>query len=331
MTLEIKTATIAPVRHTYANIARRFGEKPATRYQEATYDAQATANFHYRPLWQPQKELNDKHHTALEMADWYALRDPRQFYYGAYVQNRARMQDAAEHNYAFFEKRDLAGFIGEEARKAVVFGLLPLRHVEQTANLNHMSGAAYGYGTAITQACLYAGMDRMGMAQYLSRIGLLLDGNSGQSLAEAKEIWMSHPAWQGVRALCEAMLVEQDWFALFWVQALLVDSHIRQIFYTGLEQALAGQGARDMAMLTEFMHDCLKDISAWSDSVFKAAAAESEANRALLAGWLEKWQPQVAAAYGEVAEALLGDAAEGAMSAAAEEIGKRAAKAGVAV
>ena len=50
MTLEIKTATIAPVRHTYANIARRFGEKPATRYQEATYDAQATANFHYRPL-----------------------------------------------------------------------------------------------------------------------------------------------------------------------------------------------------------------------------------------------------------------------------------------
>ena len=103
MTLEIKTATIAPVRHTYANIARRFGEKPATRYQEATYDAQATANFHYRPLWQPQKELNDKHHTALEMADWYALRDPRQFYYGAYVQNRARMQDAAEHNYAFLK------------------------------------------------------------------------------------------------------------------------------------------------------------------------------------------------------------------------------------
>ena len=111
----------------------------------------------------------------------------------------------------------------------------------------------------------------------------------------------------------------------------MADSHLRQIFNAGLEQALAVQGARNMAMLTEFMHDCLKDISAWSDSVFKAAAAESEANRALLAGWLEKWQPQVAAAYGEVAEALLGDAAEGAMSAAAEEIGKRAAKAGVAV
>ena len=102
MSLEIKTATLEPVRQTFANIARRFGEKPASRYQEATYDAQATTNFHYRPLWMPEKQLNDPSHTALTMQDWYALKDPRQFYYGAYVQNRAKMQEAAENNYAFF-------------------------------------------------------------------------------------------------------------------------------------------------------------------------------------------------------------------------------------
>lgn len=331
MSLEIKTATIEPVRQTYAHIARRFGEKPATRYQEATYDAQATVNFHYRPLWQPQKELNDPGYTAIVMADWYALRDPRQFYYGAYVQNRARMQEGAEHNYAFFDKRGLADFVGEEARVALVSGLLPLRHVEQTANLNHMSGSAYGYGTAITQASLFAAMDRLGMAQYLSRIGLLIDGNSGTSLAEAKQVWMEQPAWQGVRALCEEMLVQQDWLELLWVQSLLIDSHIRQIFYIGLDQWLAQHGARDVAMLTEFMQDCLKDVSAWGDSVFKTVAAESEANRALLQSWLEQWQPKVAAAYAEVAQALLGDAAAASMATAAEEIGKRAAKAGVAV
>lgn len=265
------------------------------------------------------------------MADWYALRDPRQFYYGAYVQNRARMQEGAEHNYAFFEKRNLADYLDESARQTLTFGLLPLRHVEQAANLHHMSGSAYGYGTAITQACLFAAMDRMGMAQYLSRIGLLIDGNSGASLAEAKQVWMEHEAWQGVRALCEEMLVQQDWFELFWVQSLLIDSHLRHVFYTALEQQLAAQGARDVAMLTEFMLDCLKDLSAWSDSAFKTVAAESEANRALLQSWLEKWQPKVAAAYGRVVAALLGDEAAAALTAAAEEINKRAAKAGVAV
>lgn len=38
MSLEIKTASLEPVRHTFAHIARRFGDKPATRYQEATHD-----------------------------------------------------------------------------------------------------------------------------------------------------------------------------------------------------------------------------------------------------------------------------------------------------
>ena len=49
MTIEIKTATLEPVRNTFAHIERRFGDKPATRYQEATYDVQASANLHYRP------------------------------------------------------------------------------------------------------------------------------------------------------------------------------------------------------------------------------------------------------------------------------------------
>ena len=331
MTLEIKTATIEPVRHTYAHIARRFGDKPATRYQEATYDAQATVNFHYRPLWMPDKELNDAGHTAIQMADWYALKDPRQFYYGAYVQNRARMQEGAEHNFAFFTKRDCAAHLGDEARQKIIFGLLPLRHVEQTANLNHMSGAAYGYGTAITQACLYAGTDRLGMAQYLSRIGLLLDDNSGSSLVEAKQLWMTDAAWQPLRALCEKMLVTPDWFELLLVQTLLVDSHIGQLFYRHLDQWLSANQGRDVAMLTEFMQDCLQDVGNWSDSVIKQAAVESDANRAHLQQWLTQWQPQVAAAFAPLAQALLGVAAgQAAMEAAASQIKQRQTKLGLA-
>ena len=216
MSLEIKTATLEPVRQTFANIARRFGEKPASRYQEATYDAQATTNFHYRPLWMPEKQLNDPSHTALTMQDWYALKDPRQFYYGAYVQNRAKMQEAAENNYAFFEKRGLAQLIDADIQARIIFALLPLRHVEQTANLNMMSGSAYGYGTALTQACLYAAMDRLGMAQYLSRIGLLLDGNSGQSLAQAKQAWVLCVKKCWCKKIGANCLWHKTWLPIAW-------------------------------------------------------------------------------------------------------------------
>lgn len=53
MTVEIRTQTVKPVRQTFGHLARRFGDKPATRYQEATYDIQSEVNHHYKPLWDP--------------------------------------------------------------------------------------------------------------------------------------------------------------------------------------------------------------------------------------------------------------------------------------
>ncbi|MFX7152033.1 phenol hydroxylase, partial [Acinetobacter baumannii] len=87
---------------------------------EVSFDVQAETNFHYRPLWKPEKTLNDKTHTALQMQDWYAFKDPRQFYYGTYVQHRARLQDTAESNFAFFEKRQLAEHLSDEVKGKVI-------------------------------------------------------------------------------------------------------------------------------------------------------------------------------------------------------------------
>ncbi|MCT7654101.1 aromatic/alkene monooxygenase hydroxylase subunit beta [Oceanimonas sp. NS1] len=326
MTLEIKTAGIEPIRQTFANISRRFGEKPASRYQEATYDVQGEANFHYRPLWEQEKQLNDKSRTVIEMADWYSFRDPRQFYYGAYVQHRARMQEGAENNYAFFEKRDLAAKLSDELKACVTRFLLPLRHVEQTANLNHMFAADYGYGTALTQAQLFAGMDRLGMAQYLSRIGLLLDGNSAGALAQAKEYWMTDPAWQGLRALCEETLVTKDWFELFTAQSLVLDTLLHDVIYRQLDAWLVTNDGRDLGLLTEFMLECHKDLGRWSDSVFKVAANESEANRQQLLQWTEKWRGKAADALSPLVRDMLGDDA---LQEALIALDTRIAKAGI--
>ena len=326
MTLEIKTAGIEPIRHTFANISRRFGEKPASRYQEATYDAQGEANFHYRPMWEPEKLLNDKSRTAIEMADWYSFRDPRQFYYGAYVQQRARMQEGAENNYAFFEKRELAANLSDELKNSIIRFLLPLRHVEQTANLNHMFAADYGYGTAITQAQLFAGMDRLGMAQYLSRIGLLLDGNSADALTQAKEYWMTDPAWQGMRALCEEMLVTKDWFELFTAQSLILDTLINDLTYRQFDDWMIAAGGRDIGLLTEFMKECNKDLARWSDSVFKVAVTESEPNQQQIQQWAEKWRGKAADALSPLVREMLGDQA---LQEALSTLDKRIAKAGI--
>ena len=81
MQYELKTQIIEPLRPTFDHLVARYGNKPATRYQEGTVDLQATENFHYRPTWDPEHELYDPNYSAFKLTDPYSFLDPRQYYY----------------------------------------------------------------------------------------------------------------------------------------------------------------------------------------------------------------------------------------------------------
>ena len=107
MNIDLQAREIQPLRSTFARVAAYTGDKPASRYHEATLGMQPAANFHYRPTWEPEFELFDAARTAVKLADWDALRDPRQFYYANWTMARARQQEAMEANYQFVESRGL--------------------------------------------------------------------------------------------------------------------------------------------------------------------------------------------------------------------------------
>jgi phenol hydroxylase P1 protein len=326
MSIEIKTSTLEPIRNTFEHTKRRFGDKPASRYQEASYDIAPEKNFHYRPMWQPDKLLNDTSRTAVVMEDWYAYRDPRQYYYGTYVQARAKLQEVTESNFAFFDKRGFADRMNEEVKEKIVRCLLPLRHMELAANMNNVLCTAYGTSTVLTQAFLYNGMDRLGIAQYLSRIGLLFDGNSAESLARAKEYWMTDSAWQGLRRFTENTLVIEDWFEVFIAQDVVLDTLVYDLMYRQFDEAITEQGGSDLAMLIEFMQEWHKDNSRWVDATLKTTIAESDHNRELIGGWVTDWQEKAVADLAPLAEIAVG---ENAVNECVEVLNKRLAKAGL--
>lgn len=133
MTVDLHTREITPLRQTFDHVARYVGNKPASRYEEATLGAQPSANFHYRPTWDPAHELFDPARSALVFKDWYVLRDPRQYYYGAWTMTRARQQEAMEANFQFVESRRLGEKMSAEARELALKVLTPLRHVAWAA------------------------------------------------------------------------------------------------------------------------------------------------------------------------------------------------------
>lgn len=307
MQVDIKTTSITPLRQTFSHVARRIGgDKPASRYQEATFDLQPTANFHYRPLWQPALEIYDVRRTHVVMKDWYALRDPRQYYYGAYTIVRSRQQEATEKNIDFVEKRGLLAQLPPVIKEQLRFALVPLRHVEWGANANNCYITAYGWGTAITQATMFHAMDRLALAQYLSRIGLLLDDNSGESLTQGKALWLQHPAWQPLRRLVERLMTRRDWFELFVAQNLVLDGLLHPLMFRLYEQRMAAVVGPGLSLVTDFMTTWFDESMRWVDAVIKTAAAESSANAALLGEWVHGWTAAVQDAQASLADQVFG-------------------------
>ncbi|MBE9548786.1 MAG: aromatic/alkene monooxygenase hydroxylase subunit beta [Proteobacteria bacterium] len=290
MQIDIKSLNIKPIRQTYSHVARRIGpDKPASRYQEATFDLQPTTNFHYRPTWQPQYTIYDENRTAIVMDDWYKLLDPRQYYYGNYVMARARQQDAADQNFTFVEKRGLLDLMPDEVKQEVIEFIMPLRHYEWGANMNNTQICTFGYGTAITGPAMFQAADRLGMAQYITRIGLLLSGNETDVLDKAKESWLHAGKWQGLRHVVEDSFVVEDWFELYLLQNFVLDGMLHPLFFDRYEQKLNRQGGAAQAMLTEFMSTWYTESCRWVDKQLSVAAAESDANRELLTQWYGKW------------------------------------------
>lgn len=328
MQIDLRTVTIEPQRKAFDHLMRRFGDKPASRYQEGSYDIQAAENLHYRPTWDPDQELYDTGITKVVMADWYALKDPRQFFYSTYTLTRARQQETAEANFTFVESRGLLelmpGVLQEQAKRV----LLPLRHAAWGANQNNAFICGYGFGVAFTQPCMYAAMDHLGIAQYLSRLGMMLGGVD--ALDGAKEDWLTASAWQPLRKYVEDSMAVRDPFELFVAQNLALDGLLYPLVYERvIDGQLSSQGGSAVAMLTQFMTSWAEETRRWVDAVVKVAAAESEQNRAVIAGWIETWGARSREALLPIARLALGGDAEAAVSEAAAALTARTAKSGI--
>lgn len=307
MSIDIKAMGLTPKRQTFAHIARRMGQdKPASRYEESMYDLQATDHFHYRPLWAPEYELYDASRTAIVMADWYALRDPRQYYYGTYTQARANAYQGTERNIDFVQKSALLEQLSDEWRDTLVRVLIPLRHVEWGANMTMAKVTDEGYGTAITSASAFAMADRLGLAQFLTRVGMILSDEPEALLDKAKAHWMDDPEWQGVRRIVEDNWVTEDWFEAFVAQTVALDGLIYPLAYEAMDKAGQAQGGAGISMVCQFPRDWYAEHGRWVDAVLKVAAAESDANAATLSGWAKQWTQRVEEALQPLAEVALG-------------------------
>lgn len=299
MQYELRTKVIEQRRRTFSNLVARYGDRPASRYQEGTIDLQPVENFHYRPLWAPDREIYDERYSALRLTDPYAFTDPRQLYYAPYVASRAGMQEAFATSLEYLRSRDLLARMPAGWQAVVAEVLLPLRHYEAGAQLISVEGARFAWGTTIDQCVTYAAFDRIGNAQMLSRTGLVVGGGSDDVLVSAKREWLQAPALQGLRRLEEELLVDDDW------ATELITLHLSDLLVYGLmfqyldEEALLG-GAGAYSLVAQHLAAWFADQRRWVDALLRAWLTDpghAEGNRAALQSTVDgRWAQVVEAA-----------------------------------
>ncbi len=322
MEYELRQQVVEPRRKTFQNIIDRYGDKPASRYLEASIDIQPTENFHYRPLWGPDKELYDEGYSALRLADPYTFLDPRQFYYAPYVTNRAALHDGFGKTLDYLSQRDLLERLPAEWRDLLASVVLPLRHYESGAQLISVNGARFAYGNTISQCLTYAAFDRIGNAQMLTRAGISLGGGGADLLAGAKQDWMDADSLQGLRRLVEELLVEDDW-ATQVIAVDLADRMLYPLLYRHLDEAALMTGAGSYSLIAQHFATWFADHRRWIDALLETWANDpthGAANSAHLAAVVNRYLPQAHAAVQLVADSVEAHVGGGAADALAVSV-----------
>ena len=275
MQIELRTQVIEPRRKTFQHIVDRYGDRPASRYEEGTIDLQGKTNFQYKPLWAPDKEIYSPDFSVLKLTDEYSFMDPRQFYYAPYVSARADLHEAFGSTLKYLEQRGMFDRLPEAWTGVVQNILLPLRHYEGAAQMISAAAARYGWGTSITQCAAYASFDRIGNAQILSRVGISFGGGTAEPLAVAKTAWIEDETWQPLRKFIEQTLVEQDWGKSL-VALDVMDRVLYTILYTHLDDAALNAGAGSYSLVAQHLSTWFADQRKWFDALYKAWAADPE-------------------------------------------------------
>ncbi len=297
MQIELRTQVIEPQRKSFQHIIDRYGDKPASRYQEGTVDLQGKVNFQYKPLWAPDKEIYSPDFSVLKLADPYSFMDPRQYYYAPYVTARADLHEAFGSTLGYLEKRGLFDRLPEAWAGIVQNVLLPLRHYEGAAQMISADAARYGWGTSITQCCAYASFDRIGNAQIISRVGISFGGGTAEPLKLAKTAWIEDETWQPLRKHVEQMLIEKDW-GRGLVALDVTDRVIYDLLYTHLDDAAITGGAGSYSLVAQHLSGWFADQRKWLDALYKAWVADPEHGA------------ENARVIGEVSQATLASVAE---------------------
>jgi len=302
---EIRQKVIEPKRLAFDYLLKRYGNRPASRYEEATVDIQQRENFHYRPTWREGVEIFDKNYSELKLTDYYSFLDPRQYYYYTYNATRAKNYEAVDKYFEFCEERGLFEKVDENWLKVFNRYFIPLRHLEYAGWILLVGVARFGYGTSITQCAEFNACDKYANAQLITRIAFELPEPDGDIFENAKKTWLEDKIFQPLREYVEKLLTVQDWGEVLIGENLALDVFITPLVHVELDNLAVENGVTVFSFFSKYFYDMYKDNMRWTEKLFEVLLNDpnyGDNNRKFIESKLSYYAGQVSKAIDEFSD-----------------------------
>jgi hypothetical protein len=249
--------------------------------------------------------------------DWNAFRDPQQMHYRNYVIGQDAAEKQLDSVYALATEADFVSGLPTEWRESLkeLVGAMAFAHWGASMAMQHVM--RFTLSPTVACAVQLQIMDKLRAAERSVEWFEILNPDADDDALHAT--WDVHPAVQPLRRFCEEILAERDWgqviVAVNLALAGVLEPFLRELYKKG------GRANGDFVTAALGSH-LAKDASravAWTDAFLKQCVAD-EANRKVIADWLDRYTPAAVAAIDALVAAFPSDgvAAEAAAVAKAE-------------
>lgn len=294
---------------TWSHLSTR--RKKPSEYEVVSVDLHTTTDnpespFELDPnMPMSQWYLKYRNGSALKHPDWNQYRDPSELTYRVYNIVQDGQESFVSGVFDQMSERGHDSMLESTWAGSLARLYAPMRYMFHTLQMMSAYVTMIAPASTLSNCASYQTGDHFRWLSHTAyRTAELAKTFPDVGFGKAERgYWEDDAAWQGVRELVERALVTWDWAEACFVLNLIVKPCLEEGVMLALADAARHNGDSVLPLVTDSQINDARRHRRWS-SAWMAMALEQEGNRAVLAGWVQKWLPLGERAVRTYCEAL---------------------------
>lgn len=234
--------------------------------------------------------------SALAAGDWERFRDPRETTYTRYTELQQTKETFVDELLRSADEGKYDARLGPAWVGVLARAIGPLRYPVHGLQMvaGYIGHLAPSGRIAIT--CLCQAADEMRRIQRLAYRLRQLQETHPDLGKESRAQWEGDALWQPLRRAVEQLLVTYDWGESFAALQLCLKPAFDELLMVRFADLARAAGDGLWAKLLFSLNEDCRWHRDWTAALVRMAVEQRPANRAVLQGWIAKWDAATAAA-----------------------------------